>query len=54
VPDAKVADPEAVRTDPVSSNYVWVSEGDRTLTCTPVRVINPFIREVNTQGVHQR
>jgi hypothetical protein len=54
VPDAKVADPEAVRIDPVSGNYVWVSEGDRTLTSTPVRVINPFIREVNTQGVHQR
>lgn len=54
VPDAKVADPEAVRIDPVSGNYVWVSEGDRTLTATPARVINPFIREVNAQGMHQR
>lgn len=54
VPDTKVADPESVRIDPVSGNYVWVSEGDRTLTGTPPRVINPFIREVNTQGQHQR
>ncbi|HEX2011959.1 MAG TPA: esterase-like activity of phytase family protein [Roseateles sp.] len=54
VPDAKVADPEAVRIDPVTGNYVWVSEGDRTLSSTPPRVINPFIRELNAQGQHQR
>lgn len=54
VPDAKVADPESLRIDPVNGNYVWLSEGDRTLTSTPARVINPFIREVNPQGVHQR
>lgn len=54
VPDAKVADPESVRIDPVTGNYVWTSEGDRTLTSTPPRVINPFIREVNAQGQHQR
>ncbi len=54
VPDLKVADPESVRIDPVTGNYVWVSEGDRTLSSTPARVINPFIREVNAQGQHQR
>lgn len=54
VPDPKVADPESVRIDPVTGNYVWVSEGDRTLTSNPPRVINPFIREVNAQGQHQR
>lgn len=53
VPDLKVADPEAVRIDPVSGMYVWVSEGERTLG-TPNRLIQPFIREVNAQGQHQR
>ncbi|QPF74757.1 esterase-like activity of phytase family protein [Roseateles sp. DAIF2] len=53
VPDIKVADPEAVRIDPVNGNYVWVSEGERTLG-TPNRLIQPFIREVNAQGQHQR
>ena len=50
VPDAKVADPESVRVDPVTGNWVWLSEGDRTLTSTPPRVINPFIREITPQG----
>jgi hypothetical protein len=50
VPDAKVADPESVRVDPVTGNWVWLSEGDRTLTSTPPRVINPFIREISPQG----
>lgn len=54
VPDATVADPEAVRIDPVTGNYVWVSEGDRTLTSTPTRVINPFIREIRPDGTHVR
>ncbi|OWQ85648.1 hypothetical protein CDN99_21425 [Roseateles aquatilis] len=54
VPDAKVADPESVRIDPVNGNYVWLSEGDRTLTSTPQRIINPFIREVTPQGTHVR
>lgn len=54
VPDARVADPESVRIDPVTGNYVWTSEGDRTLTSTPPRLINPFIREVDAQGRHQR
>lgn len=54
VPDGKVADPESVRFDPVSGNLVWVSEGDRTLTSTPPRVINPFVREVRTDGTHLR
>lgn len=53
VPDAKVADPESVRIDPVTGNWVWVSEGDRTLT-SPARVINPFIREITPQGAHVR
>ncbi|OWQ45512.1 hypothetical protein CDL60_19960 [Roseateles noduli] len=54
VPDAKVADPESVRIDPVNGNWVWLSEGDRTLTSTPTRVINPFIREITPQGNHVR
>lgn len=54
VPDAKVADPESVRFDPVSGNLVWVSEGDRALTSTPSRVINPFVREITTSGTHVR
>ncbi len=54
VPDAKVADPESVRIDPVNGNWVWLSEGDRTLTSSPPRVINPFIREITPQGNHVR
>jgi hypothetical protein len=54
VPDAKVADPESVRFDPVTGNLVWLSEGDRTLTSTPTRVINPFVREIRTDGTHVR
>lgn len=54
VPNGRVADPESVRFDPVSGNLVWVSEGDRTLTSTPPRVINPFVREVRTDGTHAR
>ncbi len=54
VPDATVADPEAVRIDPVNGNLLWVSEGDRALTATPTRVINPFIREIKPDGSHVR
>jgi hypothetical protein len=54
VPDATVADPEAVRFDPVNGNLLWVSEGDRTLNATPTRVINPFIREIRPDGTHVR
>lgn len=54
VPDATVADPEAVRIDPVNGNLLWVSEGDRALTATPTRVINPFIREIKPDGTHVR
>lgn len=50
VPDVRVADPEAIRLDPVSGNLLWVSEGDRTLTSVPVRVIDPFIREMRADG----
>lgn len=53
VPDAKVADPESVRIDPVNGNYVWLSEGDRTLAA-PARIIDPFIREITPQGTHVR
>ena len=54
VPDPLVADPESVRIDPISGNYVWASEGDRALTATPPRVINPFIREIRPDGTHVR
>jgi hypothetical protein len=54
VPDAAVADPEAVRIDPVTGNLLWVSEGDRSLTAIPPRVINPFVREVRPDGTHVR
>lgn len=52
VPDAKVADPESVRFDPATGNLVWLSEGDRTLTSTPTRIINPFVREIRPDGTH--
>ncbi len=54
VPDPAVADPEAVRIDPVNGNLLWVSEGDRALTATPPRIINPFIREIKPDGTHVR
>lgn len=54
VPDPRVADPEGIRIDPVSGNLVWVSEGDRTLTPAPQRIIDPFIREMRTDGTHVR
>lgn len=54
VPDPRVADPEGIRIDPVSGNLVWVSEGDRTLTPLPQRIIDPFIREMRTDGTHVR
>ncbi|NBY16373.1 MAG: esterase-like activity of phytase family protein, partial [Betaproteobacteria bacterium] len=54
VPDLKVADPESIRIDPLNGNLVWASEGDRTLTSTPARVINPFIREITKAGQHVR
>jgi hypothetical protein len=54
VPDLKVADPESIRVDPLNGNLVWASEGDRTLTSTPARVINPFIREITKGGQHVR
>lgn len=54
VPDARVADPESVRFDPVTGHLVWASEGDRTLTSTPTRVIDPFVREVTAAGRHVR
>ena len=54
VPDIKVADPESVRIDPVSGNLVWTSEGDRTISATGSRIINPFIREMRADGSHVR
>jgi len=56
VPDPLVADPESVRVDPVSGNYVWTSEGDRTLASgtTAERLINPFVREIRPDGTHVR
>ena len=40
--------------NPLSGNYVWVSEGDRALTAVPPRIIDPFIREVSPDGSHLR
>lgn len=54
VPDARVADPEGIRIDPASGNLVWVSEGDRSLTPPPQRIIDPFIREMRPDGTHVR
>lgn len=56
VPDAAVADPEAVRIDTTTGNLLWVSEGDRTLASgtTAARIIDPFIREIRPDGTHVR
>jgi hypothetical protein len=54
VPDMKVADPESVRIDPVNGNLVWTSEGDRTISATGSRIIDPFIREMRADGTHVR
>ena len=54
VPSPLVADPESVRIDPVTGNLVWTSEGDRSPTATPARIIDPFIREIRTDGAHVR
>lgn len=56
VPDLLTPDPEAVRLDPVSGNYLWTSEGERTLATatTAQRLIDPFIREITTDGAHVR
>ena len=54
VPDARVADPESIRLDPVNGNLVWASEGDRTLTSSPPRVIDPFVREMSASGATVR
>lgn len=54
VPDLLAPDPESMRIDPVNGNYVWSSEGDRSVTTNPARLIDPFIREVTPQGAHVR
>jgi hypothetical protein len=54
VPDPGVADPEAVRINPATGNYAWVSEGDRALAAAPPRVIDPFVREVRPDGTAAR
>lgn len=56
VPDPLVADPEAVRVEPVSGHLLWTSEGDRTLAnaTTAQRLIDPFIREIRPDGTHVR
>lgn len=54
VPDLLTADPESVRVDVATGNLLWVSEGERTLTSTPQRLINPFIREIRPDGTHVR
>jgi hypothetical protein len=56
VPDPAVADPEGVRVDPTTGNWLWVSEGDRTLAsgANPARIIDPFIREIRVDGTHVR
>lgn len=54
VPSPLVADPESVRIDPVSGNLVWTSEGDRSPTATPPRIVDPFVREMRADGTHVR
>ncbi len=54
VPSPQVADPESIRFDPVTGNLLWVSEGDRSLTAVPPRVINPFVREMRLDGTYVR
>lgn len=56
VPDLLTPDPEAVRLDPVSGNYLWTSEGERTpaTATTAQRLIDPFIREITADGAHVR
>ena len=58
VPNAagvNVPDPESVRVDPVSGNYLWVSEGARTFNgSTATAIISPFIREITPGGAHVR
>ena len=50
VPDVKVADPESIRLDPVSGNLLWTSEGDRFISATAPRIVDPFIREMRSDG----
>ena len=54
VPDVNVADPESVRIDPVNGNLVWTSEGDRTISATASRIIDPFMREMRPDGTFVR
>jgi len=54
VPDIKVADPESIRLEPVSGNLVWTSEGDRFISATAPRIIDPFIREMRSDGTFVR
>ena len=54
VPSLSAADPESVRVDPVSGSLVWTSEGERTLSTTPQRIIDPFIREMRPDGSYVR
>ena len=53
-PGANVPDPESVRVDPVSGNYLWTSEGARVLSPAPAALINPFVREIKPDGTHVR
>lgn len=54
VPETSTADPEAVRLDPVSGNLAFASEGERFNPNDggPLRLIQPFIREITTAGTH--
>lgn len=54
VPDVKVADPESIRLDPVSGNLLWTSEGDRFISDTAPRIIDPFVREMRSDGTFVR
>ena len=54
VPDVKVADPESIRLDPVSGNLLWTSEGDRFISATAPRIIDPFVREMRSDGTFVR
>ncbi len=49
--DAKnTPDPEAIRYNPLTSNLLWVSEGDRTVNAKQVLLNNPSIHVIDLEG----
>jgi hypothetical protein len=47
---AASADPEGIRYDAATNHIIWSSEGIRNVAATPAVLINPFLREANTDG----